>query len=83
MQTHITHPPMSLAPCTCGAQPKHYHDARALRANGGHFLECAPCDRRTSRHPELLLAEREWCRITGNMPPIRTALPVRTVRSIR
>ena len=82
MQTQIMHPPMSLAPCTCSLQPKHYHDSRALHAGGGDFLECAPCDRRTSRHADVFLAEQEWCRITGNAPPTKTSHSAR-VRSIR
>lgn len=69
MQKHIQHAPMTLAPCTCGLQPKHYEDCRARHAGGGEFLECAPCGSRTARHRDLAAAEREWCRMTGNTPP--------------
>jgi hypothetical protein len=83
-QRQITHPTGALPRCSadCGREPKHYHDLRAARVNGGHFLECAPCDRRTARHPRLEGAITEWHRLVGSKPaaPHTASSPVRAIR---
>jgi hypothetical protein len=82
-QHQITHIAGELPPCSgCRREPKHYHDRRAARVNGGHFLECAPCDRRTGRHPSLKPAIAEWHRINGTAPARPAAIDSR-VQSIR
>jgi hypothetical protein len=81
-QRQITHPPRTLPPCTCHRDPKHYVDQRGAFVGGGDFLECSPCDRRTSRCASLELATAEWCRLTGRPAPAdgKTARVLRQVR---
>ena len=67
-QRQVTHPAGTLPICSCNQPAKHYLDARARRVNGGHFLECARCDRRTARHPHPDGAIAEFHRLVGTTP---------------
>lgn len=64
-QRQILHPAGQLPRCTCGREPKHFHDLRGVAKNGGHLFECNPCDRRTGKHSTPEAALREWCRLCG------------------
>jgi len=75
MQRQITHTSSELPRCTCGRSPRHFIDQRAAHANGGHFLECSSCDRRTARCPDLNHAITDWRRITGQSQPVPTTTP--------
>lgn len=67
-QRQVTHPAGTLPRCTCDALPMHYHDGRRTSANGGHFLECAPCDLRTRRFHSLDAAILDFHRLIGTAP---------------
>lgn len=83
-QRQISHATDELPSCSCGRTPKHYADQRAIRASGGHFLECHPCDRRTARYATLAGAVQEWCRILGtSMPAIKPTQTLQRIRAIR
>jgi len=84
-QRQILHPPGSLPNCTCGLLVRHYQDLRGLKSNGGHFLECAPCDRRTERHAQLRGAIEQWCRM-HDVPlpkPLSIPAPLRRIAGER
>jgi hypothetical protein len=80
-QYQVKHAAGELPACPCGHSPKHIHDRRAAHSNGGHFLECCPCDRRTPRSASLAGAVDDWCRITGAARPGQRAMtPVSLLR---
>lgn len=64
-QRQVSHAKGELPTCSCGREPHHIHDGRALRCGGGELLECSPCDRRTGKHPTLDGAIRDFCRQVG------------------
>ncbi len=64
-QRQVTHPPGQLPRCTCGREPRHFRDLRAIGKGGGDLFECNPCDRRTGKHPTPEAGLREWCRLCG------------------
>lgn len=65
-QRQIPHQ-VTLLPCVEGHAARHYRDHRAMRAGGGHFIEC-PC-RRTGKHEELDGALDEWFRLNQKRRP--------------
>lgn len=84
-QRQILHAPGILPNCPCGQLVRHYHDLRKAEANGGHFLECAPCDRRTDRHRAVAGAIEQWCRM-HDLPlpkPIVAPAPMRRIAGYR
>lgn len=80
-QRQILHPTGTLPNCSCGLLVRHYHDLRKAEANGGHFLECAPCDRRSDRHGHVRGAIEQWCRMHDQpLPkPVTAPTPVRQI----
>ena len=66
MQRMIAHPE-GLPTCRHGHQARHIHDARALRAGGGHLVECR-CSH-TGKHADYDDALREWCQAHGHPAP--------------
>lgn len=49
-----------LSPCPdCMRQPFHIH----VRGRNLHFLECPPCELRTTKHPTLQQAVDAWERL--------------------
>lgn len=67
MQRMIAHPE-GLPACRHGHQARHIHDARALRAGGGHLVECR-CSH-TGKHADYDDALREWCATHGHPVPL-------------
>lgn len=67
MQRMISHA-RPLPPCRAGHTARHIHDQRAVRAGGGHFVECA-C-RQGGRFAEYGVALADWCAINGHARPL-------------
>lgn len=53
--------------CAADHPVRHIHDARAMHAGGGHFLECQ-C-RRTTKAETFDIALAEWCRLNDKRKP--------------
>lgn len=79
-QSQVKHAPGELPNCACGKQPRHILDSRRAIAGGGHFLECSPCDRRTRRHADLVLAIAEFHRLVGSKPAVTVLARLSHVR---
>ncbi|RRN78515.1 hypothetical protein EIM50_13580 [Pseudoxanthomonas sp. SGD-10] len=83
MQRMIAHPE-GLPTCRHGHQARHIHDARALRAGGGHLVECR-CSH-TGKHADYDDALREWCATHGHPAPAiepQRHLPLANVTHLR
>lgn len=70
-QRQIPHQ-VTLLPCAAGHAARHFLDHRAIRAGGGHFIDC-PC-RCTAKHEAIEGALDEWFRLNQKRRP-RTPAP--------
>jgi len=71
IQTQISHPAGTFAPCSGCRREPHHIEARGRAAHEPidftnpsssvrHQLECSRCGRTTAKHPTLAGAEAEW-----------------------
>lgn len=59
----------AVAPCpVCSRQPMHVE----VRGPGLHFLECPPCELRTTREPSLQQALEAWESLPRHKPATST-----------
>lgn len=72
-QRQVAHQ-VTLPPCAEGHTARHFHDQRAMRAGGGHFIECS-C-RSTGKHEGIDAVLDEWFRVNQKRRPRAARAPI-------